>query len=432
MNKVKVGNIILGDKIPKICTSLVGKTKEEIKNQSKQILLMDVDIVEWRCDFFIDIFNIGEVCNLLKEIKLILKGKPLIFTIRSKEEGGKISINEDEYINLYKKICEEKLVDIIDVESRLEEKSIRELILLAHNNNIRVIISKHDFQKTPPKNKMLEYLLHMQKLGADIPKLAVMPNSYLDVIKLLEITAIMKEKYNDTPVITMSMGKKGIISRISGQVFGSCLTFAAGIKTSAPGQIKVEDLHTSMEIINKYYEHDTEFRDFNIMLIGFMGTGKSSISQKLSELLKMRMIDIDQYIETRENTTIDKIFSEYGEAYFRQCEKDTLVELSKERNIIISCGGGIIVKDENINLMKTMGKVVLLTASANTILERVKNSKDRPILNNNMNEEYIANLMDKRKDKYLKAADIIINTDNKSLEKICEDIINNLKVNNNG
>lgn len=423
MNKVKVGNIILGDKIPKICTSLMGKTKEEIKYQSEQILLMDVDIVEWRCDFFEHIFNIEKVCNLLKEIKLILKEKPLIFTVRSKEEGGEISINKDDYINLYKKICEEKIVDAIDVELRLGEKNIKELASLAHSNNIKVIISKHDFEKTPSKDEMLEYLLQMQKLKGDIPKLAVMPNSYLDVIKLLEVTAIMKEKYNDTPIITISMGEEGIISRLSGQIFGSCLTFASGIKASAPGQIEIKDLRTSMEIINKYYHRDIKSKDFNIILIGFMGTGKSSVSSKLSNLLNMKKIDTDEYIELQQNMIIDKIFSLHGEEYFRKCETEALIELSHEKNCIISCGGGIILKDKNIQLMKDQGKIILLTATPETIYERVKTSSSRPILNSNMSVEYICNLMEVRKEKYLKAADIIIDTENKSIDEICEEII---------
>lgn len=423
MNKVKVGNIILGNAIPKICIPLVGKTKEEIKYQSEKILFMDIDIVELRCDFFEYIFSIEKVCNLLKEIKLILREKPVIFTIRSKEEGGQISINKDDYINIYKKICEKKLVDAIDVEFRLGEKNINELISIARNNNIKVIISKHDFEKTPPRDKMLEYLLQMQKLKGDIPKLAVMANSYLDVIKLLEVTAIMKEKYNHTPIITISMGKEGIISRISGQIFGSCLTFASGVKTSAPGQIEVKDLHTSMEIINKYYKYNTKFEDFNIILIGFMGTGKSSVCSKLSDLLNMKKIDIDEYIESQQNMSIEIIFSLYGQEYFRNCEKNVLVELSNENNTVISCGGGIILKDENIELMRKQGKTILLTAKPETIYERIKNSKTRPILNNNMNVEYIGNLMESRKEKYLEAADLIIDTNNKNIDEICEEII---------
>lgn len=426
MKCVKVKNIELGCGKSKICTSLVGKREAEIIKECENISSMDVDIVEFRCDFYEYIKDITKVCDLLDKIKTKLNEKPLIFTIRSKEEGGEINISENEYMDLYKNICEKKLTDIIDVELRIGDEKVKELIKIAHNNDIKVIISKHDFEQTPSKSEMIKDLIKMQKLKGDIPKLAVMPNNYIDVIKLLEVTSIMKEKYNGTPIITISMGTKGIISRMSGQIFGSCLTFASGTRASAPGQIGLEDLDISLEIINKYYKDEINLQKNNILLVGFMGTGKSSVSKKLSEVLKIKSIDTDQYIERKENATIDKIFSVSGEEYFRKCEKDTLLELSKKENIIISCGGGIVIKEDNIKLMKTMGTVILLTASPNTIYKRVKSCKDRPILNDNMNEEYIATLMKKREERYFQAADIIINTDNKSIEKICEEIINKL------
>ena len=143
-------------------------------------------------------------------------------------------------------------------------------------------------------------------------------------------------------------------------------------------------------------------------------------------MLNIKKIDTDELIELQENMTIDKMFSNYGENYFRKCETKALMQLSDEKNIVISCGGGIILKDENIEIMKKQGKVVLLTATPEVIYDRVKNSNTRPILNENMSIEYIANLIENRKDKYLKAADIIVDTDNKSLEEICEEIINNI------
>ena len=421
MNKIKVGNVILGDEMPKICVSLMGKTKEEIKNQCREILDMNIDIVEWRCDFFEQILNKEEVLFMINEIKTILKDKPLIFTIRSKEEGGEIIINKNNYMEILETISKYSNVDIIDLELKVGDKSIEKLVSLAHKNNKKVIISKHDFEKTPSKDEMLEILLYMQKLKGDIPKLAVMAKSYLDVIKLLEVTATMKENYNNSPIITISMGKKGMISRMSGEVFGSCLTFASGIKASAPGQIEAKDLKSSLEIIHKYYKNDG--RDFNILLIGFMGSGKSSVSLKLSELLKMEVIDTDKYIEKKESKTVDEIFNTYGKKYFRTCETNILKELSKNKNTIISCGGGVILKDENITIMKNQGKVVLLTAKPENIYDRVKNSTIRPLLNNNMTIEYISQLMEDRKEKYLKAADMIIETDDKSIEQICKEII---------
>ena len=154
-----------------------------------------------------------------------------------------------------------------------------------------------------------------------------------------------------------------------------------------------------------------------------MGSGKSSVSLKLSELLKMEVIDTDKYIEKKESKTVDEIFNTYGKKYFRTCETNILKKLSKNKNTIISCGGGVILKDENITIMKNQGKVVLLTAKPENIYDRVKNSTIRPLLNNNMTIEYISQLMEDRKEKYLKAADMIIETDDKSIEQICKEII---------
>ncbi len=171
----------------------------------------------------------------------------------------------------------------------------------------------------------------------------------------------------------------------------------------------------------------------NLFIIGFMGVGKTTVSDYLSIILNRHKIDIDKYIEEKENMTISQMFEEYGEDYFRNCETNVLKELNEKSNKIISCGGGIVLRGENIDLMKKQGKIVLLTASAQTIYERVKSSTERPILNNNMNVEFISSLMKKREEKYLETADIIINTDNKDIKEISDEIIKKFnEKNNNG
>lgn len=165
----------------------------------------------------------------------------------------------------------------------------------------------------------------------------------------------------------------------------------------------------------------------NIFFIGFMGVGKTTVSDYLSMILNRSKIEIDKYIEEKENMTISQIFEKYGEEYFRNCETDVLKELNQKNNKIISCGGGIVLREENIDLMKKQGQIILLTASPQTIYERVKDSKERPILNNNMNVEFISSLMKKRDEKYLKAADIIINTDDKDIKEVSEEIIKKIR-----
>lgn len=170
--------------------------------------------------------------------------------------------------------------------------------------------------------------------------------------------------------------------------------------------------------------------DCNIVLIGFMGSGKSTISAELHRLFAMDVIEMDQVIAEREGMSISEIFEVHGEEYFRNLETELLRELQNRKGVVISCGGGVPMRDENVVEMKKNGKVVLLTASPETILDRVKNNHDRPLLENNKNVDFIADLMKKRKSKYEAAADIVIQTDGKSASAICEEIMQLTKAGN--
>ena len=163
--------------------------------------------------------------------------------------------------------------------------------------------------------------------------------------------------------------------------------------------------------------------DYNIVLIGFMGAGKSTVSTYLSKILASPQVEMDEEIVKKEGMSINKIFEEYGETYFRNCETNLLIELQKKNNQIISCGGGVALRDENVAEMKKNGKVVLLTASPEVILERVKDNDDRPLLRGNKNTEFISNMMEQRRPKYEAAADVVVNTDYKTVEEIAEEIV---------
>lgn len=141
----------------------------------------------------------------------------------------------------------------------------------------------------------------------------------------------------------------------------------------------------------------------NIYLIGFMGVGKSTVAKMLSDKLDFELIDTDIEIEKRENRSINEIFSQEGEEYFREKEKELIEELSKKDNMIISCGGGIIKSDVNIANMKKSGSVVLLEASPEIIYNRVKDDNNRPLLVSNPGIEGIKKLMKEREESYNKA-----------------------------
>lgn len=163
--------------------------------------------------------------------------------------------------------------------------------------------------------------------------------------------------------------------------------------------------------------------DFNVFLIGFMGAGKSTIARCLQKELDMELIEMDERIVEEQKMTINEIFEKVGENGFRDIESQLVVDISDSKNAIVSCGGGVVIRPQNVENMKKSGKIIFLTATPETILERVKHGKDRPLLNGNMNVEYISELMGKRLDMYEGAADIKVSTDNKTVGEICTEII---------
>ena len=164
-------------------------------------------------------------------------------------------------------------------------------------------------------------------------------------------------------------------------------------------------------------------RSRNIALIGFMGAGKTTISRALHDALGLTEAETDAAIVAREGMPITQIFAEKGEPYFRAAETQVIRSLQEERGLVISCGGGVAMRRENVDALRAGSRIVLLTAEPETILERVKDSTDRPLLNGHMNVEYIAQLMEVRRPKYEAAADITVATDGKSAQAIAEEII---------
>lgn len=165
----------------------------------------------------------------------------------------------------------------------------------------------------------------------------------------------------------------------------------------------------------------------NIYFIGFMGTGKSTISKHMAEITGYEEIDADHEIVRQENMRIPEIFEKYGEEYFRNLETQFLQKMQKRKHCIVSCGGGMVLRKENVALMKENGVIVLLTATPKTVLERVKNGKERPILNGHMNEAYIEELMEARRKYYEAAGEIVIVTDGREVGDMAKELKKNLE-----
>lgn len=247
---IKVRNIKIGEGIPKICVPLVATNKQDFLYNAKKLKNTKLDLVEVRIDYLDKVEDLDYVKDLIKRLREILNEIPILFTFRSIKEGGKREISLEYYKKLNIEIAKTGYVDLIDVELFIGDDIVKEIVDKAHNTNVKVVMSNHDFNKTPDKEEIVKRLCKMQDLNADLPKIAVMPKSTTDVITLLCATDIMINKYNKTPIITISMSGIGAISRIAGETFGSAITFGALDVSSAPGQIEANKLANILEILH--------------------------------------------------------------------------------------------------------------------------------------------------------------------------------------
>lgn len=249
MNPVKVRNVDIGVGMPKICVPIVGCTRDEILKTAKDILNSSADVVEWRVDWFEGAFDIEAVKSVLAELRTTLGEMPILFTFRTKAEGGEKEISYEQYSKLVKEVASTSIADLIDVEVFIDD-SVEELVAELQKHDVKVVGSNHDFAKTPDKEEIVRRLCYMQEVGVDIPKIAVMPQNKKDVLALLSATEEMASEHADRPIVTMSMAGLGAVSRVAGEIFGSAVTFGALQKASAPGQVQVEELKKMLEIMH--------------------------------------------------------------------------------------------------------------------------------------------------------------------------------------
>ena len=243
MNKVvTVKNIKIGEGIPKIAIPISDSDYAGIKKSVNLIMNSPCDLIEWRGDFYNDVTDPEVRIKPLTLFRNQLWNLPVLFTIRTDVEGGMMEIDTKDYTVLLLAVIDSGLIDIVDVELSRGEKTVRTVVQAAHDAGVKVMGSRHNFKNTPDKDVIIRSLVKMQELGCDLVKYAVMPQSERDVLTLLDTTLTMKEEYSDTPVVTMSMGHLGVVSRICGQVFGSAITFGTAGKASAPGQLPANGL----------------------------------------------------------------------------------------------------------------------------------------------------------------------------------------------
>lgn len=238
-------------RIPAICTPLVGRTREQVLAEVALVVAKQPDLLEWRVDFFQDIGNTAAVVALAGDIRHAAGGIPVLFTRRSIKEGGEaIPLNEEQVVALIEAVCASRTVELVDFEMNNDPAHITRVRAASTANGLGLVLSFHNFQSTPAQDVLSQRFAQAQQLGADVAKVAVMPQRLEDVLSVLGATLDSSQKLN-IPVVSMSMGGYGSLTRLFGGAFGSAMSFAVGAAPSAPGQVPIEDLNTVLGILQK-------------------------------------------------------------------------------------------------------------------------------------------------------------------------------------
>ena len=241
---------VIGKGKPLVCVPVMESSEDGILKEVKRLAELHTEMIEWRVDAFEKAESPNAIREILQAMKPLVKESLLIYTFRSKNQGGLKELPAEQIYDIHQIAAESDVVDFVDVEyfeARKPQKEIADL----QRCGVHVIASHHDFEQTPEREVMRMLLEQIRQSGADVVKLAVMPQSMQDVLDLLEETSYFHENYPDHPLITMSMGSQGCISRVAGEFFGSCVTFGAGEQASAPGQLPMEQLQEVLRILHK-------------------------------------------------------------------------------------------------------------------------------------------------------------------------------------
>lgn len=283
-----------------------------------------------------------------------------------------------------------------------------------------VILMNRTFEKAEELSRRLGCNAEpIEKLGeelknADILISCIPKNNLITEDIVHKDLIVLDAQYSSNSELNKIAKKKGcrVISALDWLLYQAEPAFELFTDKKAPEGIMKKAVYKSEEREGK-----------NIALIGFMGSGKSTISKELEKETRKEIIETDKEIEKKLGVKISKIFAEQGEEKFRELEKEILKELEGVENKIISCGGGIILDPENVKLLRKNCILVWLWAPLEEIIKRVEKDSTRPLLNVQDREGEIKKIMEKRKMKYAKASDIVINCNGKKPEEIVKKIL---------
>jgi 3-dehydroquinate dehydratase I len=248
-HNVDVMDRIIGAAIPLICLPLVAKTKVNLLRQAEELLSLKPDLIEWRIDGLNNVEDIDFSLQTLSDLRTKIPSVHLILTCRIHSEGGIQKISREKRLELIQRAIRTGIPDIVDIELCNDSQFVSTILDAAERYGIKVILSFHNFNKTPAESVIIDRLVRAQERGAHIAKAAVMPKNHQDILVLLNATLKARTEALQIPIITMSMGKLGIVTRIVGGLFGSDITFAIGKDASSPGQIPIQELRKCMATI---------------------------------------------------------------------------------------------------------------------------------------------------------------------------------------
>jgi 3-dehydroquinate dehydratase-1 len=245
------GKPLGGARFPAICAPLVGRTREALLAEAAAVAAKKPDLIEWRVDFFDGVADASAVAELAGRIKNATGGIPILFTCRWSREGGEtVTLSQAQVVSLHRAVCESGHVDFVDFELRNEPDHVRQVRDVSRANGVQLILSFHDFQRTPTLEDLNQRFAQAEQLGADIAKVAVMPRDMNDVLTLLAAT-LQSSQALRIPLLSMAMGAGGAVTRLCGGAFGSAVSFAIGQSASAPGQIPIEELAAALATLRK-------------------------------------------------------------------------------------------------------------------------------------------------------------------------------------
>lgn len=248
---IRIRGIEFGGTKPLFCIPIIPLHAADLTSQADIAHRLQPDLVEWRSDFYQDRTPEGFLAAA-RSLRKTLPDEAIIFTLRWKSEGGAHDIPQPLRQNLIEAVLRSGLVDIVDLELASDLEFLGPLLNTARESGVKVILAMHDFTHTPPTEELLAKINAMEALGADIAKLAVMPQNADDVLRVFQVILTARQRFPHLPLAIMSMGALGSITRVAGFLYGSDMAFAVGKEASAPGQIPIEDARRMAAMLLRY------------------------------------------------------------------------------------------------------------------------------------------------------------------------------------